>query len=461
VRPVNLHCPCPSYLPAYLPADRPTCRPAYLPTCLPAIAAPPVVILTGARRGHYAVSVQLLVHSPTTHLLTCFACRPAITQDYIIAQFPHGAFPLGAVVGGSFMATQYPEYTCYALAASSAFYVPVWRHVHAWLGTQTCTKANFHELLGRGVFGPQPRQSARRSSASATAGTSSGDMGAGTGSGMVLRRRASKMAPPAQAMSAQKCRSTSVDDSGMGTAANATGVGSLQLQSRPSARRSLTDSLRASLRGQHTLSDTESSDSDAAEACTACISSRASMTPLSRFSSIERRSCDAQPSQSAPWPLDPVTGRRRTGVSVGLMVGGIAEMFMIRPDHERIKLLDRKGFVRVAVERGVPILPVYMFGANQALDFGPPWLARLSRRLRASVGVMYGVWGLPVPRRVPIFKVSGRPLDVGPPMPKDDPGFAARVDAVHAAFVVEIQRIYYEHRGKYGCGFENRPLVIC
>lgn len=67
--------------------------------------------------------------------------------DYIIAQFPHGAFPFGALLGGTFMAAEYPAYPCYALAANAAFWVPIWRHVHAWLGTEACTKTNFHRWV--------------------------------------------------------------------------------------------------------------------------------------------------------------------------------------------------------------------------------------------------------------------------------------------------------------------------
>lgn len=184
------------------------------------------------------------------------------------------------------------------------------------------------------------------------------------------------------------------------------------------------------------------------------------LSQLSQQSSQQQQQ-QQQQSHSSNYQIDPATGERKLGVSVGLMVGGIAEMFMIRKDHERIKLKDRKGFVRIAVEHGVDLIPCYMFGVNQCLDFGPPWLQRLSRRLRASLGVIYGVWGLPIPRRVPIFKVTGKPLVVGPPMRKDHPDFAARVDELHALFCVEIERLYYAHREKYGHGFENKPLVIC
>lgn len=114
---------------------------------------------------------------------------------------------------------------------------------------------------------------------------------------------------------------------------------------------------------------------------------------LSRHGSLQQQlllqhdtTCSPRQQQRQAPSLDPATGTRRLGVSVGLMVGGIAEMFMIRRDHERIKLRERKGFVRIALEHGTDILPVYMFGVNQALDFGPPWLQRLSRKVSLVEG---------------------------------------------------------------------------
>jgi 2-acylglycerol O-acyltransferase 2 len=42
--------------------------------------------------------------------------------------------------------------------------------------------------------------------------------------------------------------------------------------------------------------------------------------------------------------------------------GGIAEIFMVDDHKERIMVKDRKGFIRLAVEEGVPIVPIYHFG---------------------------------------------------------------------------------------------------
>lgn len=390
-------------------------------------------------------------------------------QDYVIAQFPHGAFPLGCILGGTFMATEYPEYYCYAMAAPSAFLVPIWRHVHAWLGTETCTKTHFHKLLGLGVKGPLKRHSS-------SSGGHQHDAAAAAAVDSPFAVAAAADLP------AGSCADSAADDLGHHPSS------SLGLHGSITQRRlSIAGSLKATFRQPHSLSDTESSDSDSEgspplAAVVANLGRRLSISsnnsslgesvagsscsctgPCSNCSAVPLKQQQRQHphGHSSTWAVDPATGKRKTGVSVGLMVGGIAEMFMIRKDHERIKLKDRKGFVRIALEHGTPILPVYMFGANQVLDFGPPWLQRLSRKMRASVGIIYGRWGLPVPRRVPIFQVTGKPLDVGPAMRKDHPDFQKRVDELHTQFIAEIERVYYTHRGKYGHGFENRPLVIC
>jgi 2-acylglycerol O-acyltransferase 2 len=50
---------------------------------------------------------------------------------------------------------------------------------------------------------------------------------------------------------------------------------------------------------------------------------------------------------------------------VSLVPGGIAEMFLWEEHREVIKVRDRKGFVRLAVEQGVPLVPVYHFGNSK------------------------------------------------------------------------------------------------
>lgn len=50
---------------------------------------------------------------------------------------------------------------------------------------------------------------------------------------------------------------------------------------------------------------------------------------------------------------------------MSLVPGGIAEMFLWEEHREVIKIKERKGFVRIAVEQGVPLVPVYHFGNSR------------------------------------------------------------------------------------------------
>lgn len=292
-------------------------------------------------------------------------------SDYVTSQFPHGAFPLGSLICGTFMATEYPEYTCYALAANNSFLVPVWRHVHTWMGAMAATERNFRRLLALGTCrGIRASQAAAARDAAVAAGGKPEDA-------------------PAD-------------------------------------------------------SDSPGSSEDGTPGGTP----RAGEAPMG----------GAAGAATAPPRRTRLRKRNAQGVSVSVMVGGIAEMYLQHPDFERIKLLDRKGFVRIAIEHGADILPVYMFGASRLMNFGPSWLMNFARKLRMSIGVLYGAWGTPIPHRVPLRMAVGVPVPVGPAMHRGDPRFEAQVEAVHAAVVEAIKKVYYRHRVDYGWG--DRELVI-
>ncbi|KAF5839777.1 diacylglycerol acyltransferase [Dunaliella salina] len=144
--------------------------------------------------------------------------------------------------------------------------------------------------------------------------------------------------------------------------------------------------------------------------------------------------------------------------TVGVIVGGIAEMFMVDSKRERVKLVGRKGFVRVALEAGVDLVPVYYFGQSQVFcNYGPPFLARLSRKWRVAMGVLVGRFFLPMPRPIPIYLVHGKPIPVTQISPSD-PGFEKAVDELHVKAVEAIKDLYMRHREEYG--WPNRPLSI-
>ena len=85
--------------------------------------------------------------------------------------------------------------------------------------------------------------------------------------------------------------------------------------------------------------------------------------------------------------------------SVVLYVGGIAELLYSSAKEEKLHIRDRKGFIKLAMQTGSDVVPVYSFGNTTALHIlKSPFLTKLSRKIGASITVMYGRWGLPIPK---------------------------------------------------------------
>jgi hypothetical protein len=122
----------------------------------------------------------LLLHEPPpppplrTHHKPVLPCprAAACAQDYVLAQFPHGVFPVGQVLAGAIIAQTEPATTAFCLAASATFNVPIWRHVNTWLGAAPATRAAFWELMTAGLPAvPPPRMRWEK------AGASGGELG--------------------------------------------------------------------------------------------------------------------------------------------------------------------------------------------------------------------------------------------------------------------------------------------
>mmetsp|Transcript_5703 Transcript_5703/g.11324 ORF Transcript_5703/g.11324 Transcript_5703/m.11324 type:complete len:242 (-) Transcript_5703:751-1476(-) len=124
---------------------------------------------------------------------------------------------------------------------------------------------------------------------------------------------------------------------------------------------------------------------------------------------------------------------------------------------EVARVRGRKGFLRLAIQKGASVVPVFVFGNSRLwrlLPFGGSLLKRLSRTLRVSLVAFVGRWGLPVPLRYPVMTVVGRPLEVT----KSEHPSEKEVDALSERFVEEIGRLFEEYKGFYGWG--GRKLVV-
>eukprot|EP00882_Tetradesmus_deserticola_P006767 GHRQ01007123.1.p1 GENE.GHRQ01007123.1~~GHRQ01007123.1.p1 ORF type:complete len:345 (+),score=115.83 GHRQ01007123.1:1057-2091(+) len=142
--------------------------------------------------------------------------------------------------------------------------------------------------------------------------------------------------------------------------------------------------------------------------------------------------------------------------------GGIAEMYLAGGKHDHIYIKSRKGFVSVSVEEGIPIVPVYHFGNTALLSFGPKFCEPYGRRWRFSLGLLYGTFGLPLPRRVALMMVVGPPVAVEK-VARTDPRFQEVVDETHGRYMATLQALHDKYRAVYGAtceGWADRQLVM-
>jgi len=151
---------------------------------------------------------------------------------------------------------------------------------------------------------------------------------------------------------------------------------------------------------------------------------------------------------------------------IGLSPGGISEMFEGYPKppnshpHDECALLaSRKGFVRMAIQHQIPIVPVYCFGASDMLRrLNFPILEKLSKLWKISICLFYGVGGLPIPFRQRLLYVMGTPIF--PPVWKEEDGLGLdeKVDDMHGEFCEELIRIFDKYKECYG--WEDKRLQI-
>lgn len=141
-----------------------------------------------------------------------------------------------------------------------------------------------------------------------------------------------------------------------------------------------------------------------------------------------------------------------------LMVGGAQEAFSAFPGQYRFVLKNRKGFVKVALKTGAPLVPAISFGENDIFELvnHPP--GSVIRKIQDTIkkytqfapvhlngrGFLQYNFGF-IPRRHPITTVIGAPIQVNKnPNPSD-----AEIEELHALFCKRLTELFNTHKTKY------------
>jgi 2-acylglycerol O-acyltransferase 2 len=141
--------------------------------------------------------------------------------------------------------------------------------------------------------------------------------------------------------------------------------------------------------------------------------------------------------------------------NVRMIPGGVAEMAISSTEQERVFLRARRGFIKLCIQTGADIVPVYHFGNTQIMSqLQFPILVWLSRKLRTSVNIFWGRWGLLIGRRCKIVTVVGPAI----PVTQSDNPSEQQVSELQEIYIKAVLELFDKH--KHRVGWQNRSLVV-
>ena len=138
--------------------------------------------------------------------------------------------------------------------------------------------------------------------------------------------------------------------------------------------------------------------------------------------------------------------------SLILYPGGVKEQILTKRGQHRVYLKSRKGFVKLALQHGCSLVPVYVFGETDLYDHWNVGLAArswIADRFGAAVVFLSGSFGL-LPYRVPLTGVSGPPVAAVVEGKRIENPTVEQIDELHAAYVSALQRLFDSEKEKYG-----------
>jgi len=163
---------------------------------------------------------------------------------------------------------------------------------------------------------------------------------------------------------------------------------------------------------------------------------------------------------------DSVNAALDRGKSVALYVGGADEALLAgHPTQFGLVLDKRTGFVKIAVERGISLVPCLTFGEHETYSqVFRPFIRKFQVQLMKLCGFSLPVFKpnylVPLmPRKVKLTTVVGEPVPTERVSPRD-PRFAQVVFDTHARYVAALQLLHAKNREKYGSEAEQDLKIL-
>jgi 1-acyl-sn-glycerol-3-phosphate acyltransferase len=150
--------------------------------------------------------------------------------------------------------------------------------------------------------------------------------------------------------------------------------------------------------------------------------------------------------------------------TIGISTGGVAEVFENNKSDECVILRERVGLIKLAIRTGADLVPCYIFGNTKLLSCwhgdGIPGaqtlLEKLSRKIGFALILFYGRFGLPIPYRLPVLAVKGKPIPTW--MYQCEEPSDKVIEQVQTELIKEMDYIFNAYKHLYG--WEDKRLII-
>ena len=136
----------------------------------------------------------------------------------------------------------------------------------------------------------------------------------------------------------------------------------------------------------------------------------------------------------------------KRGESLALPPGGFEEATLSCPDQDRVFVKKRYGFVRLCIQHGIPIRPVYVFGEKGLYwNIQGAWDVRLAMNKNGFPAIL--TWGHPLFPLMPRHDVDLK-IVVGAPMavPKVEDPSKEVVKQWHDKYMAALTKLFEDHK---------------
>lgn len=152
-----------------------------------------------------------------------------------------------------------------------------------------------------------------------------------------------------------------------------------------------------------------------------------------------------------------------------IAVGGSQEVIYARPGNYHVVLKNRKGFIKLALQTGASLVPVFSFGENDIYNQPSNEPGTALRKFQDFIKTFLGItppivngrgffqysFGL-IPLRIPIATVVGAPIDVI----KNQSPTDKEIDELHKKFVESLAKLFSDHKSEFTSVHDEIQLIL-